>query len=166
VIGLRRVLDALYGGAAALAMLLLVAIACLVVAQMASRLFLVVLPGIDDFAGYCLAAATFLGLAPTFKAGAHIRVTMLGYFVGPRVVHWLDLAVLVVGIVFTAYFTWAAIDFVKDSYEFNEIATAMVRTPLWIPRIAIPVGLAVLLIALVDELVRVARGGRLGGEAA
>jgi TRAP-type C4-dicarboxylate transport system permease small subunit len=162
--GLRRVLDAIYGTAAALAMLLLVAIACLVVAQMASRLLLVMLPGVDDFAGYCLAAATFLGLAPTFKAGAHIRVTLLSHLLAPRFLRPLDLLVLAIGIAFTAYFAYAAIDFVKDSYEFGELATAMVRTPLWIPRLAIPIGLVVLLIALLDEFVRVAQGGPLGGE--
>ena len=90
---MRRVLDTLYRITLWLSALCLVAIALMVGAQLAGRLIdgtlaLLRLPRTDfvilslnEICGYLLAAASFLALAGTLKAGAHIRVTMvLGVF--------------------------------------------------------------------------------------
>ncbi|MEI8632394.1 TRAP transporter small permease subunit [Vibrio sp. PP-XX7] len=43
---------------------------------MVGRWFGVIIPSSDDFAGFLLAASSFLGLAYTFRAGGHIRVSL------------------------------------------------------------------------------------------
>ena len=85
---MRRFLDKLYESALWASALCLVTIALLVGAQLAGRILdgtlaLMHLPRTDfvilslaEICGYLLAAASFLALAPTLKAGAHIRVTM------------------------------------------------------------------------------------------
>ena len=86
---MRRFLDQLYRVTFWLSALCLVTIASLVGLQLAGRLLdgtlaLLRLPRTDfvilslnEICGYLLAAASFLALAGTLKAGAHIRVTML-----------------------------------------------------------------------------------------
>ena len=86
---MRRALDTLYRAALWASALCLVAIALLVGLQLAGRLLdgalaLLHLPRTDfvilslnEICGYLLAAASFLALAGTLKAGAHIRVTMV-----------------------------------------------------------------------------------------
>ena len=86
---MRRILDTLYRVTLWASALCLVAIALLVGAQLAGRLLdgtlaLLHLPRTDfvilslnEICGYLLAGASFLALAGTLKAGAHIRVTMV-----------------------------------------------------------------------------------------
>lgn len=164
---MRKALDGVYGAAGGVAALLVVAVGLLVLTQILSRLFGVDVPGVDDFAGYCLAGASFLALGPALKHGAHIRVSLFLDRLDPRAARRFDLAALAMALMLTLYFLWACIDFVWDSYRFAEVNHGMIATPLWIPRLALPLGLFVLAIALADELVRVAQGGRLdrGGEA-
>lgn len=160
---MRRALDALYSAAGAAAALLIVAVAVLVLTQIMSRLLHVDVPGVDDIAGYCLAGASFLALAPTLKHGAHIRVSLFIEKLGAGSARFCDIASLVVGLLLTLYFSWSCVDFVWDSYRFGEVNHGMVATPLWIPRLVLPIGLIVLAVALLDEIFRVVKGGRLGG---
>jgi TRAP-type C4-dicarboxylate transport system permease small subunit len=86
---MRHALDKLYSVTLWLSALCLCAIALMVGAQLATRLIdgvlsILHLPRTDfvilslnEICGYLLAAASFLALAGTLKAGAHIRVTML-----------------------------------------------------------------------------------------
>ena len=74
---MRRFLDALYDGAAALAALFLVALLGMVLLGIVSRELHFMVPGTDAYAGYLMAASGFLALAHTFRRGEHIRVTLL-----------------------------------------------------------------------------------------
>ena len=67
----------------------------------------------------------------------------------------LTLATLLVG--YLVY--WTAND-VAFSYEIEDMAQGSVPFLLWIPKLAMPVGAGVLLIAILDELVAVLRGFR------
>lgn len=159
---MRKVLNALYLAAGACAAFLIIAVAILVIAQILSRILGLEAPGVDDIAGYCLAGATFLALAPTLKSGAHIRVTLFIGKLDTTAVRFFDLLSLSIGFLLTLYFLWACIDFVWDSYRFNEVSHGMLATPLWIPRLLLPIGLLVLAVAFIDEIARIARGGRIG----
>ena len=74
---MRRLLDALYDGAAWLAALCMVGLLAMVLTSIVSRLVHVHVPGTDAYAGYLMAGAGFLALAHTLKRNEHIRVTLL-----------------------------------------------------------------------------------------
>src|SRR4051812_18166003 len=74
---LGRALDRLYAAAAALAATAMVLLLAMVLLSIVSRQLGFNVPGIDAYAGYLMAAAGFLALAPTLKRGEHIRVTLL-----------------------------------------------------------------------------------------
>src|SRR5258707_5667311 len=74
---MRGALDLLYKGSGFLAGFFLVAIAVLSAAQIAARELGFAAYSYDDFAGFCLAPSSFLGLAYTFRENEHIRMPLL-----------------------------------------------------------------------------------------
>ena len=61
---------------------------------------------------------------------------------------------------FVAYLVWAAAQFVYESWDFHDMANGMIAIPLWIPQSSFVLGALLLLVAVVDELVTVLKGGR------
>ncbi|NDB01932.1 MAG: TRAP transporter small permease, partial [Betaproteobacteria bacterium] len=74
---MRRTLDRLFDGAAALAALCMVGLLVMVLLSVVGRQLHFHVPGTDAYAGYLMAASGFLALAHTLKRGEHIRVTLL-----------------------------------------------------------------------------------------
>ena len=74
---MRKLLDRLYDGAAALAAAFLVGLLAMVLLSIFGRQLNFHVPGTDAYAGYMMAASGFLALAHTLKRGEHIRVTLL-----------------------------------------------------------------------------------------
>jgi TRAP-type C4-dicarboxylate transport system permease small subunit len=59
----------------------------------------------------------------------------------------------------TGFFAWYAWDMVYWSWEFESRSDAMDATLLWIPQLAMSIGVTILCVAFADELVQVL-GGR------
>lgn len=157
---LRKTLDALYDGAAALAALFMVALLVMVMTSILGRQLHFNLPGVDAYAGYMMAASGFLALAHTLKRGEHIRVTLLlsalrgGWRRGFEI--WALSVAALLAILFAGYSTRLA----WQSYALHDISTGSDATPLWIPQLAMALGTAVLAVAFVDELVLELAGRR------
>jgi len=160
----RKLLDALYDGAAGLAALFMVGLLVMVLLSVAGRQLHFHLPGTDAYAGYMMAAAGFLALAHTLKRGEHIRVTLLlGALKGaPR--RALEVWALGAASALAALSAWYACRLSWQSYAFHDISTGNDATPLWIPQLGMAVGTVVLAIAFVDEMVLELRGRRVAVE--
>ena len=157
---LRKSLDFLYDAAGYLAAFFMVGILFMVLASVAGRALGFNLRGSDAYAGYAMAAASFLALAHTLKRGEHIRVTIFlerfdGRFARPLEI-WSHLA----GAFFSGALAWFSVRLVWQSHAFNDISQGNDATPLWIPQIAMAAGNLVLFVAFVDELVLEWRGVR------
>jgi TRAP-type C4-dicarboxylate transport system permease small subunit len=169
---MRRFLDNLYRATLWASAFCLVAIGLLVGAQLAGRivdgaLALLHLPRTDfvilslaEISGYLLAAASFLALAGTLKAGAHIRVTMLLSALGERRRHWLELWAFACASTVAGWMTYHIANFAYVSLLIHDVSPGVVRVPLVYPQAAMAFGALVLTIALVDELATVAMRGR------
>jgi TRAP-type C4-dicarboxylate transport system permease small subunit len=155
---MRRSLDALYGITAALAGLALVAIAGLILAQMAGRWVGFQVRSADEFAGYALVATSFLAMGPTYRRGEHIRVGLLIDRLKGAARRVAEAAVLVFALACVTWGTWWAGRFVYDSFRFHELSQGLVPVPLWLPQAPMALGLAVFAIALLDDLFAHARG--------
>src|SRR5436190_9795602 len=156
----RSLLDGLYLGAGWLAGLFLIVIFLLMMGLSAGRQFGLNIPAGDDFAAWSMAAMAFLGLAHTFKSGEMIRVGLLIDRFSGRTRQVIEVGSLLVGIVFVGYFAWHAINFTYYSWLTNEVATGIVPLKMWIPQLGYSGGLAILTIAMFDELVHVLAGYR------
>jgi TRAP-type C4-dicarboxylate transport system permease small subunit len=157
---MRKALDALYDGAAALAAFFMVALLVMVLLSIASRQLHFHVPGTDAYAGYLMAAAGFLALAHTLKRGEHIRVTLLINALRGAPRRALELWALAAASALALLGAWYSARLVWQSRAFNDISTASDATPLWLPQLGMAIGMAVLAIAFVDELVLEWQGQR------
>ncbi len=168
---MRRALDAFYAGCGWAAAGFIVAICGVVTAQVALNTLDKALAGLgfaraglsipsySDFTGFFLAAASFLALAATLRAGAHIRVTLLTGRLGPRAARVMEAGALALALAAAAFFAWFAALLAHESWRFGDVSTGIVPVPLWGPQAAMALGLAALTVALADELTQVLRGG-------
>lgn len=164
----RKLLDGVYTGSGVLSAGLIAAICLLVTAQVILNLITkygpfdinLTIPSYADFAGYMLAASSFLALAYTLMRGGHIRVTMV-LNAAPATLRLaaelvaLSLCAAVAG--FTSFYMYRL---VRESYEFGDMSSGIVAIPLYIPQSAVLAGLVILTIALVDLTVQTIRLGR------
>lgn len=169
---MRTALDRLYLVSGWLAALCFVAIALMVGAQLLGRIadavmrlaglrpYGFIVEGLAEIAGYLLAAASLLALAPSLKAGAHIRVALLLSALGPSARWLFELGAFATALVFTGYMTWCMGLLAVDSWRFNEVSHGLVPLQLAYPQAAMFVGLLIFTVALLDELAIVAAQGR------
>lgn len=135
------------------------AIGVLVLTSITTRLLGMTVPGLANYAGYCMAASSFLALAYTFRRGGHIRVSILLQHMSGWRRRAAELWCLGAGFGLAAYFAWYSIKMVRVSIMIHDVSPGPDATPLWIPQIAMALGTTVLAIALFDRLLVVAAGG-------
>jgi TRAP-type C4-dicarboxylate transport system permease small subunit len=157
---MRRWLDALYDGAAALAAVFMVALLAMVLISILGRQLHFNLSGVDAYAGYMMAGAGFLALAHTLKRGEHIRVTLVLNSLHGRARHGLELWALAVASLLALLFAVYSAKLAWQSYTFHDISTGNDATPLWLPQLTMAAGTWVLVVAFIDELVLEWRGQR------
>ena len=165
---MRAVLDRFYALCLWLAALCLVAMLALVTVLLVGRIIdgimkafglpaaAIILPSVPEMAGFLMAASSFLALAATLKAGAHIRVTLVLALVGERRRPAFELIAFAAACGFAAYMAWQVAVLACDSWQFREVSTGIIAVPLALPQAAMALGLVALTIALFDELVIVA----------
>ncbi len=168
---MRKVLDTLYLGSGVLAGVFLVAIGTIVLLQVGANVIDaliravtgeplgLLIPNYAEFAGFFLASSSFLALAYTFRAGGHIRVSMLIRKAQGNARRAVELWCTGSATALSAYFTYYTLNLVLESLEFGDVSVGMVPVKLWIPQLAMLAGLVVLTIALIDQFVIIARGG-------
>ena len=157
---LRRSLDFLYNPSGVAAALCLIAILVLIVVQMLARWTGEVFPGAPDYAGYAMAAASFLAFANALNNGSHIRVSLLLNALpeGPR--RLVNIWCFAIGTAVAWYFVYFAYRFVYFSWKFKDVSQGQDVTPLWIPQTAMFVGSILFAIALTDHLIHVLISGK------
>lgn len=152
---LRKCLDFLYLLAGILAALCLIAILSLIIAQMIARWTGEIFPGAPNYAGYAMAAASFLAFANALNRGAHIRVSILLNAVPPGPRRLLEVWCFGLAAAIAWYFTYYAYWFVYWSWKFKEVSQGQDAILLWIPQSVMVLGGGLLALALTDNLVHV-----------
>lgn len=157
---MRKFLDGLYLACGVIASLFLIAILSIIVLQMLARWTGNTFPGATDYAGYCMAAASFFAFAHTLNRGAHIRVSLLLNAVGPKAKHILEVWCFGIASALAWYFLYYAQKSTYWSWKFNDVSQGQDATPLWIPQLAMVFGAFIFAVALTDNLIQVVRTGR------
>jgi TRAP-type C4-dicarboxylate transport system permease small subunit len=152
-LGLRSVLDHIYTASGVLAAMFLIAILTLIVVQMLARWTGEVFQGAPDYAGYCMAAASFFAFAHALNRGAHIRVSMLLNAVGSKVRRVLETWCFAIGTTLAWYFCFYAVKATYWSWKFHDVSQGQDATPIWIPQMSMVIGSIIFAIALTDHLI-------------
>ncbi len=149
----RSGLDILYLGAGIAAAGFIVVMLAIIVLQMAARWTGFTFPGSAEYAGYTMAAASFLAFAHTLDRGAHIRVSLLLSRLGRYRWHG-EVWCFAIGAMLSSYLAYYAVRGVWWSWRLGDVSQGQDATPLWIPQLAMAAGSILLAIAFVDHLTR------------
>ncbi|CUH88102.1 TRAP-type mannitol/chloroaromatic compound transport system, small permease component [Phaeobacter sp. CECT 5382] len=128
---LQRLFDRLYLLSGVLASVCMVTILLLIVAQMVARWSSLTFPGSTEYAGYAMAATSFLALAHALTRGAHIRVSIF-LNMGHRFGLWLDAFAMWIAAVTATYFARYAIKTNIMSEMLNDRTQGQDFTPEWL----------------------------------
>ena len=158
---MRSVLDIVFKVLGALAAFFILATLTIEVVGIALRMVGFSMAGSDAYAGYFLAAGSFLALGYALREGDHIRVTLILQRLRGRTRWWMEVLCLVIASALSVYFAYFAARLVWGSYAFNDISQNVDATPLWIPQLSMAIGLAGLALAFVEQLVITVRTRRL-----
>lgn len=153
-----RFLDWIYRACGALAAIFLVLIAVLTLFQIGGRLLGIQVRDADVFAGFAMAASSFLALAYTLRTGGHIRVTLLISRLPVRAHRFAEGWCLLFAVVSVGLFAWFSTLMVYQSYEFGDLTQGMIGIPLWIPQVGMAIGVVLLEVAFLEECIRFLRG--------
>jgi len=150
-------LEALYRLVEGLALLLGLFILLVILAQVVGRFLGFVVPSALELAGFATAGLVFLGLAPTLRAGGHVRVVALWGRLSPRARVWAE--GLSLGLGFFAAFYAAIALWLKtaESFRFGDLAPGLFPLPLWIPLAVVAFGASVFALALLEALLKAFR---------
>ena len=157
---MRKILDALYQAAGALAALCVLAIFVLMIYASIGREMGWRVGIVNDLVSWLCAAAAFLAMAQAFRNGDFVRVTLLLEALSPPVRRVFEIVSLSVASVAIGYLAWWAARFTYESWQFNDMAGGLLVVPMWIPQTTFVVGALLFFIAVVDELVLVLSGGK------
>lgn len=156
---LRKTLDTLYLAGGIIAAVFLVAILVIIVLQMLARWTGQVFPGATDYAGYCMAGASFFAFAYALNHGAHIRVSIVLNALG-RHRRWGEIWCFAIGAITATYFARYALKGTYWSWKLNELSQGLDATPVWIPQLAMCAGTVLLAVAFWDHLIQlIFKGG-------
>ena len=108
---------------------------------------------VDEVAGFLQVLLIFGGAAYTFRVGAHVRVDLITNHVRRPVRAGLRLLTLVLGVVFLAVVIWVTTQSAYTAYRYGRVSAVMLY-PLWLPMAFIPIGLALMGLAMAVALVR------------
>jgi len=156
---LRVVLDRVYLYSGYVSALFLVGIVLSIIAQIIGRMQGKTIDA-TEVAGLCLAASTFFGLAHTFRRGAHVRIRLLIDRLPRSSRRPVEIFNCLLAAGAVCFLAWNMILFALQSFEFNDISPGLLAIPFWIPQAGVATGITLFAIAIIDELLWIAWGGR------
>jgi TRAP-type C4-dicarboxylate transport system permease small subunit len=145
-----RVLDKVYlcAGYAAAACVCLILV--VTITQIITRYLGVNVRGLSSYAGYLMAASTYLGLAHALSRGSHIRIETISKLFGKSRIYF-DLFAFAVGMVIATWFAWYSCNMVYTTFVLDDMSTDLDATPLWIPQATMAIGSALFAVAMADN---------------
>ena len=111
-----------------------------------------------DFVTFGLVAATFLGAPYVLMTRGHVNVDVLPLHCGQRARWWLALVASLMSLLFAVVLAWLAAMFWHEAWDNNWRSDSMWRARLWIPYLAMPVGLGILSLQMCADLFELLTG--------
>jgi TRAP-type C4-dicarboxylate transport system permease small subunit len=111
-----------------------------------------------DFVTFSLVAATFIGAPYVLLTKSHVNVDVLPLYAGQRARWWLALVAILISLSFALVMAVLTFQFWHEAWENNWRSESMWRARLWIPYMAMPIGLGVLTLQYVIDLINLLTG--------
>jgi len=137
---------------------LFAAVAAVMVAQASARAVGVPVVGGDEVAGWLSASAAFCAMPYAFRHGALIRMELLLSRLPRDQRRWAEFVAVLVGTLWCATMAYAMARFVWQNAVFGERSDGLISIPIWTVQTPGAVGLALLAVAMAEQLLTVWRG--------
>jgi TRAP-type C4-dicarboxylate transport system permease small subunit len=139
---------------------ILIALAVLVICDIVVERYILNLTTIwqIDVVTYAIVGATFVGSSFVLKTRGHVNVDILPLYLGPTKRYWLAIATGVMGLAFCVVIFYLCTQFWYEAYTLKWRSNTVWRARLWIPYLAMPIGLGLLVLQYVVDLISVATG--------
>lgn len=148
---MRYFLDKLYFYSALLSGVFISLIALLILLQVFSRWFGIIIPSTEDFSGYFLASSSFLGLAYTLRTNKHIRILLLLQSVSEPIRKKMQQIAMALLLLVVIYLLYSVTTFVYESWKFQELSQGYIAVPLFMVQLGMLFGLLFFTIAVLDS---------------
>ena len=109
-----------------------------------------------EFVIFAVVAATFLGAPYILLTRGHVNVDVVPLMLKQPGRRALYLIGSTIALAFCLFFLWASVPWWYDAFENAQTTPSMWRARLWIPYLAVPVGLALLCLQFIAEIYLVA----------
>ena len=110
----------------------------------------------DEVCGYLLVLVAYLAYAEALKRDAHVRVDMVFNLLSERVRARIDVVFCVISVMAVLVVAWASVVMVYRAYTRGVTVPGILLTPVWIPQLAIVIGLVALVLQFLVELRKLA----------
>lgn len=111
------------------------------------------IPGVQDYSAIALAIVVFAGIAEGQRKGSHVHFELIDKYLPRRVL----IAVTIIGyigvLVFLSVFFLETLELAMKSIATNEYRLGIVKAPMWPARLAMPIGLAMLMYVMVMQVI-------------
>jgi TRAP-type C4-dicarboxylate transport system permease small subunit len=111
-----------------------------------------------DVVTYCIVGATFIGSAYVLMTRGHVNVDVVPLHVGPRVRYALALFTVSLAFAFCLVLFILCTLYWYQSWSLGWHSDTVWRSRLWIPYLAMPVGLGLLVLQYIAELLCLVTG--------
>ena len=105
-----------------------------------------------EFVTFSLVAATFIGAPYILLTGGHVSVDVVPSMLSAPARRVLQVVASLVALVFCGFFLYAAVPWWHEAWLSGQTTPSIWRARLWIPYLAVPVGLALLCLQFVAHI--------------
>ena len=109
---------------------------------------------VDEWSGYLLVMVTFLGLAYTMQTRGFLQIEFLLNRLSYRKRHLFNLFLILLALVYSFIIGWKLILYTWSNYSAGIVSVSISQTPLYIPQLFMPLGMALLILQLISEAIR------------
>jgi TRAP-type C4-dicarboxylate transport system permease small subunit len=109
-----------------------------------------------EFVTFLILSATFLGSPYIMLTGGHVAVDLLPLMVRSSTRRKLYLAGHTVALLFCGFFFYASVPWWLEAWHSGQTTASLWKARLWIPYLAVPVGLFLLCLQMATDMILVA----------
>lgn len=120
-------------------------------------LFATSMVGADEIAAFAVIWSVFFTASLAVKRNIHVKIDVIFVLLPRSIGRWVDVTGTLLSAVFTVYLIFAGLKLVEESYMLGEITLTMLKLPLWIPHLIIPIGGFLLTIRLIQRAITLIR---------
>ncbi|MFA7404484.1 MAG: TRAP transporter small permease [Pelobacteraceae bacterium] len=107
----------------------------------------------EELSRFLVVWSIFIGVAIGVRKNQHIGVDALIRFLPHKLLLASEVLLNLIGVVIIGILVYTSIEFIQQTMEFEQLSPAM-RIPMYIPYIAMPVGLSLSIIHFINNIVK------------